>query len=231
MNDRLMAFGKYKGKPISTVPLDYLQWCYDNFEDGKRRTLLQIEIERRQRLCPEHLKADRQEKTTPFAVLTGPKKGKAGQQGERIAYPQTMSRPALSKKERKRRNRERERQCPINREFREIIAVTPPPIELRLTQGAYAGKLISELPESYVRLMARHADTDTSKQCADYLNRKRKPHIAPEPEIRKAENWIAIPPKLTASIEAELDRKFANVAIAKSMTGESVTITPDECPY
>lgn len=47
---RLMQFGEYRGCPISEVPLDYLQWCYDTFSPSKRRTLIQIEIERRQRV-------------------------------------------------------------------------------------------------------------------------------------------------------------------------------------
>ena len=45
-----MQFGEYRGCPISEVPLDYLQWCYDTFSPSKRRTLIQIEIERRQRV-------------------------------------------------------------------------------------------------------------------------------------------------------------------------------------
>jgi uncharacterized protein (DUF3820 family) len=240
MNDRLMAFGKYKGKPISAVPFEYLQWCYNNFEDGKRRTLIQIEIERRQRHCPEELKADRREKTKPFEILTGPKKGKAGQQTERVIYPQTMSRPALSRKERKKLNRlrrEHERKCPINKEFREIFAITPEPQEFRLTQGAYAGKLISELPDNYVKLMARHCETDTGKQCADYLNRRKKKSTIPE--IRKPENWLPAPVHtpvkpaipVDAADESIALQKFANVALAKKHNGESVTITPDECPY
>jgi uncharacterized protein (DUF3820 family) len=241
MNDRLMAFGKYKGKPISAVPLDYLQWCYNNFEDGKRRTLLQIEIERRQRLCPEHLKADRRPETKPFDILTGPKTGKAGQQTERVIYPTTMSRPALSRKERKKLNklrREHERKCQVTQEFREIFAITPQPQEFRLTQGAYAGKLISELPEHYVKLMARHCDTDTGKQCADYLNRKNiKVNIA---EIRKPENWLSAPTNTTpvkpaipsTDIDSLTAARFANVARAKELgVNGAVDITAEECPY
>ena len=246
MNDRLMAFGKYKGKPISAVPLDYLQWCYINFQDGKRRTLLQIEIERRQRLCPEHLKADRREKTKPFEVLTGPKKGNAGQQVDRVTYPKTMSRPALSKRERKKLNRLRnefDRKCQVTKEFREIVAFTPQPQEFRLTQGAYAGKLISELPDNYVKLMARHCDTDTGKQCADYL--KRKQNLTERiPELRKPENWLPAPAKKPTkqkpvkpvlsddAIDDLIESQFANVALSKLVNRQpSEPITPDECPY
>jgi len=233
MNDRLMAFGKYKGKPISAVPLEYLEWCHNNFEDGKRRTLIQIEIERRQRICPEHLKADRRDKPKQYEILTGPKKGKAGSLPERVAYPPQMSRPALSKKERKKLNklrRDHERKCQITKEFREIFAITPQPQEFRLTQGAYAGKLISELPDSYVKLMARHCDTDTGKQCADYLSRRNiRVSI---PEIRKPENWLPAPIRPEAVMTAAMDQKFANVAIAKQMgVNTPVDITAEECPY
>jgi len=233
MNDRLMAYGKYKGKPISAVPLDYLTWCYNNFEDGKRRTLIQIEIERRQRICPEHLKADRRDTPKKYEILTGPKKGESSLQQERVTYPQTMSRPALSKRERKKLNklrREHGRKCQVAKEFREIFAVTPQPQEFRLTQGAYAGKLISELPDHYVRLMARHCDTDTGKQCADYLNRRKiRVDI---PEIRKPENWLPAPIRPEAAMNAAMDQKFANVARSKELgVNGQVEITADECPY
>jgi uncharacterized protein (DUF3820 family) len=233
MNDRLMAYGKYNGKPISAVPIDYLTWCYNNFEDGKRRTLIQIEIERRQRICPEEQKADRRDKTHEYTILTGSKQGRAGKQSERVIYPKTMPRPALSKKERKKLNklrREHERKCQVTREFREIFAITPEPQEFRLTQGAYAGRLISELPEHYVRLMARHCDTDTGKQCADYLNRKNiKVKI---PEIRKPENWLPAPIRPEVAMAAAMDQKFANVARAKELgVNGQVEITADECPY
>lgn len=230
MNDRLMDYGKYKGKPISAVPLDYLTWCYNNFEDGKRRTLIQIEIERRQRICPEEQKADRREKTHEYTILTGSKQGRAGKQSERVIYPQTMSRPALSKRERKKQKRQRHGRDAITQEFREIFAITPEPQEFRLTQGAYAGRLISELPEHYVRLMARHCDTDTGKQCADYLNRK---NIRVKiPEIRKPENWLPAPIRPEAAMAAAMDQKFANVARSKELgVNGAVEITADECPY
>ena len=48
---RLMSFGEYRCKPISEVPLHYLRWCYDTFKHGKRRTLIQVEIERRERVA------------------------------------------------------------------------------------------------------------------------------------------------------------------------------------
>jgi uncharacterized protein (DUF3820 family) len=46
---KLMAFGEHKGKEMSEVPLDYLQWCLATFEHSPRRTLIQIEVERRER--------------------------------------------------------------------------------------------------------------------------------------------------------------------------------------
>lgn len=47
---RLLAFGAYKGKSFSEVPYDYLQWCLATFENSKRRRLIQVEIERRDRV-------------------------------------------------------------------------------------------------------------------------------------------------------------------------------------
>ena len=231
MNDRLMAYGKYKGKPISAVPLDYLIWCYNNFEDGKRRTLIQIEIERRQRLCPEHQKADRRDKTHEYTILTGSKQGRSGKQSERVIYPQTMSRPALSKRERNKQQRQRHGRDAITQEFREIFAAPMTPEHVRITQGAYAGKYVNELPETYIIFMAtHHCETDTGKQCADYLNLKRiKVKI---PEIRKPENWLPAPIRPEAAMAAAMDQKFANVARAKELgVNGAVDITADECPY
>jgi hypothetical protein len=46
----LVAFGIHKGKPFSQVPYDYLLWCVQNIQDRKRRVLMQVELERRDRL-------------------------------------------------------------------------------------------------------------------------------------------------------------------------------------
>ena len=46
----LVAFGIHKGKPFSLVPYDYLLWCVENIQDRKRRVLMQVELERRDRL-------------------------------------------------------------------------------------------------------------------------------------------------------------------------------------
>jgi hypothetical protein len=230
-----MAYGKYKGKPISAVPLDYLTWCYNNFEDGKRRTLIQIEIERRQRICPEHLRADRRDKTHEYEILTGSKQGRAGKQAERIAYPHQMSRPALSKRERKKQQRQRyhPKRDRITQEFREIFAEPITPENARITQGAYAGKYIYELPETYVIFMAtNHCDTDTGKQCADYLSRRRIKVVIPE--IRKPENWLPAPNVSNAAAAMDLaeQQKRANVAMAAKTIRQPVEpIQADECPY
>jgi hypothetical protein len=32
MNDIVMPFGKYKGEYISDLPIDYLEWLYENIE-------------------------------------------------------------------------------------------------------------------------------------------------------------------------------------------------------
>jgi hypothetical protein len=47
---RLLSFGVYRFKPISEVPYDYLQWCLATFADSKRRRLIQVEVERRDRV-------------------------------------------------------------------------------------------------------------------------------------------------------------------------------------
>ena len=47
---RLLSFGVHAGKPISEVPYDYLQWCLATFQDSKRRRLIQVEIDRRDRV-------------------------------------------------------------------------------------------------------------------------------------------------------------------------------------
>ena len=234
MNDRLMAFGKYKGKPISAVPLEYLEWCHNNFEDGKRRTLIQIEIERRQRICPEHLKADRRDKPKQYEILTGPKKGKAGALPERVAYPPQMSRPALSKRERKKRMQHRYQagRDHITAEFREIFAEPITPENARITQGAYAGKYIHELPETYIIFMAtNYCDTDTGKQCADYLSRRNIKVVIPE--IRKPENWLPAPNVNNAeAMDLADQKKRANVALAaKTIRQQAEPIQADECPY
>lgn len=231
MNDRLMAFGKYKGKPISAVPLEYLEWCHNNFEDGKRRTLIQIEIERRKRICPEHLKADRRDKPKQYEILTGQNKGKAGSLPERVDYPPQMSRPALSKRERKKKQRRRSivDRDPISREFREIVSWSYSPI---VTQGAYAGKRVADLPFAYIEMMAtKYCDTDTGKQCADYLGKNRVKVVIPE--IRKPENWLPAPMKNNDSAMDLADQqKRANVAMAaKTIRQPTEPIQADECPY
>ncbi len=91
---RLMPFGKFKGRPISSVPDDYLQWCLANFEHSKLRAFLQSEVDRRNRKKnskkkhrtkkSDHQKKARdygslpmiREQTTvkQFDILTGPKK-------------------------------------------------------------------------------------------------------------------------------------------------------------
>ena len=91
---RLMPFGKYKGKPISSVPDDYLNWCMENFDESKLRSFLKSEVDRRSKKKNSkkkqrtkksyHKKTGRDygslpmiRDTTPvkqFDILTGPKK-------------------------------------------------------------------------------------------------------------------------------------------------------------
>lgn len=47
---RLLSFGVHCGKKMSEVPYDYLQWCLATFQDSKRRMLIQVEIDRRNRV-------------------------------------------------------------------------------------------------------------------------------------------------------------------------------------
>jgi len=47
---RLLSFGVHRGKKMSEVPYDYLQWCLATFQDSKRRMLIQVEIDRRNRV-------------------------------------------------------------------------------------------------------------------------------------------------------------------------------------
>jgi hypothetical protein len=48
---RLLSFGVHRFKPISEVPYDYLQWCLATFQDSKRRRLIQVEVDRRDRVA------------------------------------------------------------------------------------------------------------------------------------------------------------------------------------
>jgi superfamily II DNA or RNA helicase len=46
-SERLISFGKYKGKKVSDVPMGYLVWCTQNFDDGDWRDRFRKEIAKR----------------------------------------------------------------------------------------------------------------------------------------------------------------------------------------
>jgi len=46
-NKDIIRFGKYKGTHIKKIPTDYLQWCSENFKEGKYKDMFEKELQTR----------------------------------------------------------------------------------------------------------------------------------------------------------------------------------------
>lgn len=236
---RLMAFGEHKGKPISEVPLEYLKWCLANFEDSKRRTLLQIEVERRERV-----EAYREGKPEP------------DQMAKHAGHEQAQARKAAHLSSRPSRDADSEEQSTQNccqcrtemsavslytdwcdrcgsiwlystKEYRTPNQSKPLPKTkatkepeqsdnvFRIPCGKYKGKTLDEL------------DTSTLECVWGGFNGGKKKHIA---AVLRAELDKRQKPKRKRSYPEEYDDAMESL-MRKPVDTVEQPITPEECPF
>jgi uncharacterized protein (DUF3820 family) len=233
-----MAFGEHKGKPISEVPSEYLKWCLANFEDSKRRTLLQIELERRERVD-----AYREGRPEP------------DQMSQHAGKEQTQARRHASTSSRSTRDADTDEastrkccQCRTEmsavclyadwcdrcgsvwlyntKEFKTpnqskpLPKVKPEaakePEVFRIPCGKYRGKTLDEL------------DTSTLECVWGGFNGGKKKHIA---AVLRAELDRRKKPSRKKSIPDEYADAVESLTRTLADTEESLPITPEECPF